>query len=512
MYKNRESGNKTFLSFGNDLVFLAGFALLKIIIHIPFLTKYGYHSDELYFIACGQHFSAGYVDHPPFVPWIAKLSIFLFGQSIFALRSFALIAGASAVFFTGLLVKRMGGGRFAQSMACVAMIIAPVFLRTGNMLAISSFEPLFWILGFYLLIRIIQEENPKLWMGVGLVAGIGLMNKHSMLFFAFGLVVGLALTPMRKYFRSPWLYAGGALAFLIFLPNLIWQATHGWATLSFMLNLNEGVMSGISVLQFLAGQILYLHPLNTVIWISGLIYFFKKSGKRYRLLGWIWLIVFLLLVFIKSKIYYLAPAYPALITGGCIALESRILSGGRKWLKPFSMSVLIIFGSSLVPVSLPVMDINTQERYINAISLNAFKNIHELTGDLRSMFGWEERVKAVARVYHSLPEEERKRTIILANGYGNAGAVDLYGKKYGLPHASSLTLSYWLWGFPEGPVDIVIGMGFRKESLEKAFKKVDIAAVITLENVNTWDRKFTILLCREPVSSLERIWKLNRPW
>ena len=176
------------------------------------------------------------------------------------------------------------------------------------------------------------------------------------------------------------------------------------------------------------------------------------------------------------------------------------------------MSVLILFGACLAPVSLPVLNINTLERYVNSITFGAFKNIYEIVGDLRSMFGWEEKVEAVAKVYNSLPEDERKRTMILAAGYGNAGAIDYFGKKYGLPNATSLSQSYWLWGIPEGPIDTVIGMGFKKESLVKAFKKVEVAAVVHLENVNPWRREFTITLCREPASPLPQIWKRNRPW
>jgi hypothetical protein len=209
------------------------------------------------------------------------------------------------------------------------------FLRTGNMLCLPGFEPLFWVLASYLIVRIIQEDNPRLWLWVGVVVGFGLMNKHSMLFLGFGLVIGLLLTPLRKHFKSPWLYGGGAIALMILLPNLIWQINNGWPTLGFLINLKAGVMSHISLFQFLAGQLLYLHPFNAVLWAAGLGFFlFTNAGKPYRLLGWVWLIVFVLLVVTKSKIYYLAPAYPAVIAGGAILLERRILCKGMKWLKP----------------------------------------------------------------------------------------------------------------------------------------------------------------------------------
>lgn len=322
--ENHKSG--TLAWYRNDLTVLAGLAIFKLFIHLPVLTRYGYHHDELYFIACGRHLSVGYVDHAPLVPWIAWLSTTLFGDSLFALRILATLSTAMTVFMVGLLVKRLGGGRFAQVAAGVGMIIAPVFLRTGNMLCLPAFEPLFWVLASYMVVRIIQENNPRLWLWVGIIVGAGMLNKHSMLFFGFGLVVGMLLTPMRKHFKSPWLYAGGGIALLIILPNLIWQITHGWPTLNFILNLKTGVMSGISAIQFLVGQFLYLHPFNAVLWISGLAFFlFHKTEKSYRILGWIWVSVFILLLVTKSKIYYLAPAYAAIIAGGGMAVERWVL-------------------------------------------------------------------------------------------------------------------------------------------------------------------------------------------
>jgi hypothetical protein len=499
--------------YRNDLALLAGLAFLKVIIHLPILTRYGYHHDELYFIACGQHLSFGYVDHAPLVPWIAWLSTTFFGESLFALRIFSTLSGAAAVFLVGLLVRRLGGGRFAQVAACTAMIIAPVYLRTGNLLCLPAFEPLFWVLAIYLVVRIIQEDNPRLWPWVGAVVGFGLMNKHSMLFFGFALAVGLLVTPLRKHFKSPWLYAGGAIALLIFLPNLIWQINNGWPTFNFLLNLNARLMSGISLFQFLAGQLLYLHPFNAVLWISGLAFFlFTKTGKPYRILGWVWVIVFVLLLVTKSKIYYLAPAYPAILAGGGIALERWVLRRGREWLKTVSIAVLIIGGVAMAPMSLPVLNIKTTERYIHGVTFGAFKNIYELTSDLRGMFGWQERVETVSRVFHSLSPEEQKRVVIFAAGYGNAGAIDYFGKAYGLPGAVSLSMTYWLWGLPGGPIDTVMSVGFEKELMEKLFNQVEVAASINIENVNPWQNPFEVIIGRQPKVSLRDIWKKNRPW
>jgi len=497
----------------SDLFFLAGLAMVKLLIHLPFLTRYGYHHDELYFIACGNHLSAGYVDHPPLVPWIAWLSTTLFGESLFALRILSTLSGAITVFLVCLLVRRLGGGRFAQLMTGVGMIIAPVYLRTANMLCLPAFEPLFWVIATYLVVRIIQEENPRLWLWVGVVVGVGLLNKHSMLFFAFGLAIGLLFTSQRRHFKSLWLYGAGAISLLIFLPNLIWQINHGWPTLNFVLNLKAGVMSGISLLQFIAGQFFYLHPFNAILWISGLAFFlFFKAGKSYRILGWIWLAVFILLVVTKSKIYYLAPAYVILIAGGGISVERWVLRKRKKWLRNGIFSFLLIGGILMTPVSVPILDINTLEKYIHSISFGAFKNIYELTGDLRGMFGWEKRVRTVAEVYHSLSSEEKERCVIWGGGYGNAGAIDYFGKKYGLPNAVSLSMTYWLWGLPEGERDIVIVMGIKKKDIEHIFGKVETAAEVELKNVNPWQTPFPVLICRFPKRSLADIWEKNRPW
>jgi len=271
----------------SDVAFIGSFALLKVLIHLPVLTRYGYHHDEFYFIACGRHLSFGYVDHPPIVPWIARLAESLSGQSLFGLRTFSLLAGVVVILLTGLLAKRLGGGRFAQATACLSVIVAPVFLRTDNMFCIPAFEQPLWILCCYLLVRIVQERKPRLWIWFGLTAGLGLMVKHSMLFFGFGVAAALILTEQRRQFRSPWLYAGAGTAVLVFLPNLVWQAANGWPTVVFLRHLNQGTMSGISLLQFVSGQVLYLGPVTAPIWIAGLVYYFSESGRPYRFLGWI---------------------------------------------------------------------------------------------------------------------------------------------------------------------------------------------------------------------------------
>jgi hypothetical protein len=272
-------------------------------------------------------------------------------------------------------------------------------------------------------------------------------------------------------------------------------------------------MSGISLLQFLAGQLLYLHPFNVLLWIPGLIFLlFSKAAKSYRVLGWIWVWVFLLLVVTKSKIYYLAPAYAALFAAGGFALERWLARNGKKRLKSVFISLLLIGGILLTPISVPILNIDTLETYIHAITFGGFKNIYEITSDLRGMFGWEKRVQTVAEVYNSFSPQQKNRAIIWAAGYGEAGAIDYFGQRYGLPKAVSLSMTYWLWGLPEGERDIIIVAGYRKKDIEHIFGQVEVAAEVELKNVNPWQTPFPVLICRNPKSPLQDIWARNRPW
>lgn len=493
------------------LAILGCFALLKILVHLPVLTRYGYHPDELYFIACGEHPAFGYVDHAPLVPFITRAATSLFGESLFGLRILAVLSGAVAIFLTGSLARRLGGGWFASSIACLAYLIAPVYLRSQNMLCLPAFEPLFWVIGFHLVVRLAQGASPRRWLAIGAVIGAGLFNKHSMLFFGFGLLLAVLLTPLRRQLKTPWPWLGGAIAAVLLGPNLVWQAQNEWATAGFLSQLNEGTMSGISALQFLFGQVLYLNPFCAPLWLVGLAYLlFAKEARPYRVLGLMWISIFLLLLLIKSKIYYLAPAFPVVLAAGAVAFERW--TSVRRRLRPLGAGLLVAGGAALAPLSLPVTDIDRIERYINAITFGALGNIHELTGDLRNMFGWPERLEAVAGVYQSLSEEERRRAVLLAGSYGNAGAIDYFGERYGLPKAVCLDNSYWIWGLPDQPIDIVISVGIHPDAVRHLFESGEEVALLDIEHANEWQQPFRVTIWRTPTTDLHQVWERNRPW
>ncbi|MGD0339647.1 MAG: glycosyltransferase family 39 protein [Bacteroidota bacterium] len=480
--------------------------------HLPFLARYGYHHDELYFLDCGHHLSFGYVDQSPIVPWIARLADFLFGQSLFGLRIFAVLAGAAAVFITGLLVQRLGGRKFAVFAACFSMLIAPNFIRSSIMLCIPVFEPIIWVSCAYFVVRIIQENNLRLWIWIGVLIGIGLMIKHSTLLLIFGLGIGILLTPLRNHLRTRWPYLAGAIALCIFLPNILWQIANDWPTVEFLRNLNRHTMSRISIFQFVLGQILYLNPVTAPIWIGGLVFFFSKAGKPYRIFGWVYISLFVLLMLIKSKIYYLAPAYPAVLAGGGTALEQFIIRKNWPRLKPVIAGTMILALILFAPILLPITSIDAMDRYCKVLSFGSFENVYEITGDLHGQFGWKERVEAVAKVYHTLSPTECDSTLIFGSWYGPTGAINYFGGEYGLPKAVSGHMTYYLWGFPQKPITTVIVADAPIEKLKTMFDDVIIASQTTLKNVNPWEQQFYVAICRKPKVGLHELWPKLKNW
>lgn len=497
--KRTAFSRETLLGATAVLAYLAAF---KLLLHFYFNSYYGYQRDELYFIACQEHLALGYADIGPLAMWLGRLSREVLGESLFALRFFPALAGAAIVFLTGLVARELGGGRYAQGLAALTALIAPVWLMSGNILALSSFEPLFWVLCAYLLIRIFKTGNSRLWVWVGVVAGLGLLNKPAMLFFGGGLVVGLLLTPYRKYLADKWMWAGGLIALVIVSPNIYWQAANDWPTLLFMRNLNRDVMSRVPRLEFVLGQVLYLHPLNAPIWLAGLGYYLlSKAGKPYRPLGWIYVAVFLLLLIAKSKIYYLAPAYPMLLAAGALMVEER----RARWLKAAVPTALVLSGLVLAPVSLPLLPIEKLDGYVTAATGGLLKNSYEVTGTFHDQFGWENQAATVAKVFHGLTPEEQEECIIFAGNFGQAGAIDFYGKAYGLPQVYSMHQNYYYWG-PPPDAGVAIVYGVNLKDVGEFYGEIEHAATITCAECVDYENNIPVYVCRRPKRSIQEIW------
>jgi hypothetical protein len=482
-------------------------AAAKLLLHFMTNGQYGYHGDEFYFMACGDRLDFGYVDHAPFIALVAKVSRLLLGDSLFALRFFPALAGALTVVLTGLIVREFGGGRFAQCLAALAVIISPAYLRIGNMLCIPAFELPYWTLASYIVVVILKRDRPKLWLVVGLVCGAGLLNKHSMLLWGFGIVAGVLLTPARRHLASKWLWLGGLVALVLFLPNLIWQIQHDWVTLEFLRNLNEHVMKRISVVEFGFGQIIYVHPANLPIWLLGLGCFLLSKGLRpYRLLGWSYVALFVLLNVIKSKIYYLSPAYPLLLAGGAYAIGEFLCRRRWRLARPALVAFLVAGGGVFAPLGLPLLPLKQCERYARTITGGVLDNIYEVIELYYAMYGWENQVATVARVYEKLPPEDRSRCTIWAGNYSEAGAIDFFGRRYGLPRAISGHTSYHMWGPGDATGEVVIAFGVWHPSLEEFYAEVTQVEVVRSELSVTWETDLPVYVCRKPKMPIDQFW------
>ena len=495
----------------SDRMILLYLALFKLLLHFATNTRYGFFRDEMYYLACGEHLDWGYVDQSPLIALIAWGSRALFGDSLFAVRFFPAVAGALLVYVTGLIVRELGGGRFSIILACLAVIISPNLLYLHTVFTMNAFEPLFWTLGAYILILLLKGRDQRLWLLFGLVAGLGLMNKHTTLFFGAGVVAGLLLTPARRFFKSKWLWLGGLVAFLIFLPNIIWEIKHDWATIEVLRNADKNQNLPFSPWGFTRGQIELTHPLAVPIWLSGLFfYFFTNEGRPYRALGWTYVSMFLLFVVLRGKVYYLTPIYSVLLAPGAVLIESFIRVRGWNWLKPVTVAVLFAGGAITAPLTLPLLPVETYIRYAGALGFEGVKTEKLKMGKLpqhyADMFGWEEMVATVAQVYHSLSPEERAKCAIFARNFGEAGAIDLFGAKYGLPKAIGKHQNYFLWGPRDYTGEILITVGEKLSDVRKVYAEAEQAATFTHEYVMPYENNLPIFICRRPRAPLKEIW------
>ena len=491
-------------------------AVLKLIIHLWAGRHYGYFVDELYYLACSRHLDWGYVDQPPLIALITWATRMVLGESLPAIRFLPALAGSGLVVITALITRELGGRRFAQAVAALAVIVAPGILAMHNLLTMNAFEPLFWMGCAYLLIRIVKTGNHKLWIWFGILAGFGLENKYSMLIFGAGAVLGLLLTPQRRSLASRWLWVGGAIACLIFVPNLLWNIHYHFPFLELQANIrHSGRDVPLGPAQFFAEETLTMNPLTLPIWLAGLWFFFgAKRGKPFRALGWAWVFTAGVIVALSPRIYYLFPAFPLLFAGGAVAWEVW-LNGRSWWQKAVWPALMVLGGAALAPIAIPVLSPEGYIRYSHALRLAQPAVETHKPGPLPQIFadqfGWEEMAATVARFYNSLPAEIRPKTAIFGQNYGQAGAIDLFGSKYGLPSAISGHQTYFLWGPRQYTGESVIVMQGRQDDLERRFASVRKVARVAHPYSMPYEH-IDIFYCRGLNQSMKEIWPQVKTW
>lgn len=492
----------------SDVGVLVLLALARFVFHMVTNGQYGFHRDELQTLDDARHLDWGFVVYPPVTPLIGRLELILFGTSLIGFRLFAAMAVSAAMILTGLIARELGGSRHVQILAAVAAGISPVSLVQGAVLQYVAFDYLWGVGLFYLLVRLLKSENPRWWVAIGAVLGLGMETRYTMGFLTLGVVAGVIVTPARRFLRSPWLWAGVGLSVLIFLPNVIWQARHQFISLDFLSHLHARDLRQGRYNGFYSEQLwVCVNPATVPLAILGLWFcFFREEGRRYRLIGWTTAVTFALFAIAGARSYYTAPLYPVLLAAGSVLLGSW-LSGKTPavWRAIYGVQWALVVLCGVVAIRLV-----TPVAHVGSRLWNITSNLHD---QFREELGWPELAGNVARVYNALPPEEKARTGILTGNYGEGGALNLYGPALGLPHAMSLTNSFWYRGYDPLEPQTVILTGFDLDEAEKLFESCSIAA----ENENRYgvvneESKYhpDILLCRKPKFSWAEYWSKSR--
>ncbi len=488
------------------LVFLL--VLARLALHLWFGGDYGFHRDELATIDDARYLAAGYVAYPPVTPLIARAALELFGESLRGFRLFTALAQALAMLVTALLARELGASRAGQALAALAAGIAPIAMVSGVLFQYVAFDYLWWVLVAFCAVRLLRSADARWWLAIGALFGIGMMTKYTMGFLVLGVVAGVLFTPARRFLRSPWLWAGAILSVLIFLPNLVWQQQHDFISLEFLRHIHErdvriGRTDGFMPDQFLVAT----NPLTAPLWIAGLWYFFaSREGKPYRMLGWMYVVPLLLFLIMEGRGYYLGPAYPMLFAGGAIAWDrwlGAIRPAAARGARYATVAILLLAFGTVAPMALPVGPVHSP-LWNARLALNR---------EFAEEIGWEELTATVARVWRSLPDAERRTAGIFAGNYGEAGAINLYRDRYGLPEAISGVNSYWYRGPGDPPPTTLIMLGVEMDDARKAFSDCRVAARVTnrwnVDNNETRDHPH-VLLCRGPKATWDTMWPETR--
>src|SRR2546423_505864 len=500
-------------------------ALAKCLLHLYFNKRYGYFRDEFDYMSCGDHLAWGYVDQPPLIPFLIHISRAVLGDSLRAIRFIPALASSLLVVQAALIARELGGKRFALLLTALTISIASQYLSNGSLLGTNCLEPTLWMACAYFVVLAIKRNDPRYWLWVGVSAGIGLEEKYSIAFFILGIVIGLLLTEHRRVFLNKWIWLGGLAAFLIFLPNLLWNIHYHWPFLELMHNIRaEGRDVVLSAGQFFLQQTLLVNPLTAPIWIAGLIAFFVWLPlKSYRVLGWSYLVCYSIFFVLHGKSYYLAPIYPMLLAAGAVAIESS-LSGAhglvrlrRAWLKPVIVMALLIVGPYLSPIVAPVFSPDKFLAYAKTLpfKLPVMEHSHAraaLPQWYADQFGWSEIVDQTAVAWNQLSPAEGGDCGIFAQDYGQADAIDFLVSHYGLPPSLSGDKTWFLWG-PRGySGNCLIVLDDTRENLEQLWSKVQYVGT-SADNPYALEKQIDVFICRgAKFGTLADLWPKVKHW
>jgi len=495
---------------------LRGLAGAKLLLHVvsSAWVAYGWVGDELYFLDCARRLAWGYVDHPPLSIALLRLWTELFGDSMLAVRLPPALAGCATIVLAGLMARELGGGRLAQGLAGLGVLAGPVYLAMGGYYSMNPIDQTLWAAVAVLLLRLMDGGSPRIWLALGVVLGMGLLNKLSFAWLGCGILAGLVLTAERRWLATIWPWLAAAIAALIFAPYLLWQAQHGWPVVEF----TQGAMEKnvpAPPLTFLGLQVMAMNPLTLPFWLMGPAWLLlARAARPYRALGWVWLTVFLILMASgTARTYYLAPAMTIAVAAAGRAAERLGEGRSLRWLPAAATALLVLALATGAPASIPLLPPDRYVAYERAMGIAPPPEDRGAPSELPLHFALRFHgpalVSAVAAAYASLPQGDRRHAVILTDSFHEAGAVNVLGPAQGLPGAIGIHNNYWLWGPGERAAsggDVTLVVSAPDSELLALFGSVERAAEIDCRWCMPFLKEKAVYVCRDPRRPLEEVW------
>jgi hypothetical protein len=510
--------NKSFFISENAIIgYLFIFKILFHLLH----PEYGYFRDEFFYIAISDQFSFGNLDVLPLTPLLLKLFTTIFGYSIKSLHFASSLCGAFSLLLACLITRELGGKKYAILLTGLFVLFSG-FLIFGAIFTYDSLDFLIWVFAIYLLVRIIKENNPKLWILLGFVLGFGLLNKLTILFLGLAIFVSLWLVPQRIYFKSRWIWMAGIIALLFSIPFVIWQSQHNWYFLDVAAGYSGGLAYVASFPEYLWSQILPNNIFSFPVWVTGLgLLLFSTKWKPYRLFGFMYVFLFFLFFFMGAKFYFLIPMYSILLAVGSIKIEeffeNRKIQKTKIKIARIALPITyILLSMPFLPMVVPILPVEQLVKFTSVLGVDAGvrtenQHITQLPQHIADRFGWEEMVDQVAGVYDSVRSELKDEVGILTGNWGQAGAIHLLGRKYDLPEPVSLHGWYYFETLRTHEIkDNYISIGLSQDGLKTIFKEVIPYGIYTHPYCMPYENNKPIYLCRKPKYDLKEYWLVER--
>ena len=490
----------------------------KLAAHVAaaWLTPFEFHRDEFLYFAMGNHLQFLRMDFPPMIAMLAEAVRAVAGSSLPAYRMVPAVVGTAIVWLAVLTARELGGGRTAQVLTAIAVIFNPLFLRAASLFQPVVLDQFWWMLGFHSLVRLGNSGDRRWWLLLGVAGGFGLLSKFSILFFGLAVLVGMLLT-RRRDFRTagPWTAVG--IALVLGAPSLIGQAALGWPLFEQMAGLQQGQLDRMTFTGYVAEQLLW-GPAAFAFAVAGAVALVRSPTlARHRVVGWTAITAFALYAITKGKSYYVGPIYPVLFAGAGVWVEQIARPTVRRTVAWGMAGLTIVFGLATLPFGLPVLPPEPMARYAAAAGISAGVQTNRgerlsLPQDYADMTGWREKAEAVAAIYGRLSPTEQAEAVLYGNNYGQAGALEFYGRQLALPPVVSLAGSFYLFGPGRRAGHIVILVGVELSDV-RSLGCGSLAEVTRVKNRwgVTEEQDVPILLCRHPRQTLQEFWKPQHP-